>query len=210
VVRAGTGQPVKSTINLKLADDTIKPLGPTLQSGEQTFPGVECVGDMKIQALPPRNPLYDARPGDWFPCQGDPVRLNIAMVGFASITTASFEGYAKSVQLDALLAQAKAADAQGDRAGAALAGNELTALLYQAGATDLAQEFGTMTIASAGDALSDKEGLGDVALVRYDPLQKRYVTSPEAKAALEGYQVKTGLKPTGKWDFLTLNALAKE
>lgn len=209
MVRAGTGQPVKSTINLKLADDKIEALGSTLESGEQTFPGVQCVDGVKIQALPPRNPIYDARPGDWYPCQGDPVRLKIAMVGFAS-TTVNFTGYAKSTQLNALLAQAKAADAQGDKAGAAVAGNELTALLYQAGATDMAQDFGAITIVYAGDVLSDKEGLGDVALVRYDPLQKRYVTSPEAKLALEGYQAKTGLKPTGKWDFSTLNALAKE
>lgn len=208
VVQSGTNRPVKSTINVRLETDEVKRLGDTAMNGERTF-SFECLGDTKIQAIP-TGPSYDRRPDEWFDCQGDPVRLDVfPVLTFATMRVINFSDYAQAGRLEILFADAQGAAKQGDNARAALAGNEITALLYQAGASELAGDFRTVTIRTASDVLRDKGFLGDVmVVVRYDPLQKRDVTTPDAKAALETYQAEAGVKVTGKWDLSTLNALA--
>jgi hypothetical protein len=207
VVQAGTNRPVKSTINVRLETDEVKRLGDTAINGERTF-SFECVGDTKIQALP-TGPSYDRRPDEWFDCRGDPVHLDVSPVlTFAAMGAVDFSNYAQSARLEALFVDAQGAAKQGDNARAALAGNEITALLYQAGAGELAGDFRTVTIRTASDLLRDKGFLSDTVVVSYDPLQKRDVTTPAAKAALKDYQAETGLQVTGKWDLPTLNALA--
>jgi hypothetical protein len=210
VVLSGTERPVKSTINVKLSTDEVKRLGDTGPNGERTFTGFECASGTQIQALP-KGPSYDSRPDEWSDCQGDPVRLDIQPVlSFAAMGSVDFTGHAMSSDLQALFAEAKSAAQQGDNAKAAVAGNEITFLLFEAGDPGLAAEFRTVTIRSAGEVLFAKSDAKDIALFVYDPLQKRDVTSPEARDVLEKFQASEGLKTTGKWDLPTLNALAKE
>ncbi len=210
VISVSTHRPVKSVINSRQDGGAITNLGDTLPNGERTFPNVQCATGLQVQAIP-SGPAYEKRPDDWVDCQGDPVVLNARPISsFSAMSQVSFEGIAGAARLGQLLDQARASSSAGDNAKAAVAGNEITARLQQAGANDLADAFGVVTIRSASAALHEKGLLGDVAPVAYDPVQRRDVTTPEARSALKTYQAKTGLETTGKWDFQTLNALAKD
>lgn len=210
-----SGSPVASQVSLRVgqAEDK-RPTGP---DGMVTFEPVSCTASTMIRVAP-NNPFF-ADIGNWRPCSANllvtlrPLSFSAALNslveapgGGSSQLAALPAGGHKGAELQSTL---HAASAVGDWGRMTFAATELAKLQAAAGHSETAAQYQGIAALSGLQLIALQQGK-DISepLLAVAPNGK-LVETEEAKRLLESFQAEKGLRPTGRWNSATAQAVQR-
>ena len=193
IVEGGSKRPIQAIVSW--SSGSTKDKQKTASDGKIKLTLASCSGAVTIQAQPV-TALLNGRERT-INCGTPTVEIALAKNSLASIYDAAIMASASVAREGSNEMKLTQAINTGDFASAATLSNELAARSRTQGRTDLDRSFGALAMEfgfrAAGVVSPSDSATG---LIRFDPVQKRVVTSKLGESFLKGNKISA----TGKWD----------